>query len=518
MQAALRELIGLFDTVPAADRPYLVSKIAQHMCVTAAPSAEGLIEWLVDSRVIIPVSGSIEPLIEAIPWNHKDFQTSLKEFADRKQKCFPVFSLEDSEVLFLARSWFCYKDKLQPVRLIALYAKVAIPTHHDQIPALFLTCYKDDRMAKFFAAIGMIMADGAKDGITGYELEQVGKIRSEFEKHPTGNVILRQAAGNKLSRSIISAGADKRQKRENALTALAAARKLSEPELRTYLNDVELLAALNRDIPQFLDGKSFAQVLSELPPIWADLADALINIITDKQLFNQTANVQALQASLEKIKANADVTELLCWNEPSPEKRKIYIYENLFSKGMVLVSTFFNRIGEPLTLAQPQRFKTIDPEHMKIMFNKFLLGVRDPHTKLPLGHTNLTLLEQMMEKSPRAAPLATIARVLLPSADVDAKDLVMPRYELAKEFSFATAFADLVAACGEFSTSGVAEKYLATMQLWKDRNLFATTSRDDLVQTLCGIFYPDTEGQGDRTPALLLIAEFEQHGVVEFKE
>jgi hypothetical protein len=278
-----------------------------------------------------------------------------------------------------------------------------------------------------------------------------------------------------------------------------------------------MLAEMKKTIPQFLGDKTFSQLLTELPVVWAHLADAIINIVTDKQLFNYTVNVEFLQENLSKVKAQADISELLCWGEPSKEKRMVYVYENLFSKGMVDLSTFFIRINEPVTLAQPKRFNTLDPEHMKSMFNRFMNDVRHPYN-LPAGHTSLTLLERMMEKSPRAAPLAAIEKALIPSFDVNMAELVMPRYDLPKEFSFAAAFDGLVAAIGEFPTSGVAEKYLATMKLWQDNNLFAGSSRDDLVQTLCQLFYPDTEGQGDRTPALLLIAEFERNGVVAFKE
>jgi hypothetical protein len=291
----------------------------------------------------------------------------------------------------------------------------------------------------------------------------------------------------------------------NALTSLAVLISKPLPELRTYLNDVDLIAALKEKIPLFLGDKDLVTVMTWLSEEWAVLIKDMIDIIRDTTLFNYDVNINSLKASIAETKKCATIPELLCWGEPNEAKRKRWVYENLFKEGMVDPVKFFSIVGENSALAQPKKFNTIDPEHMQSMFDDFIAKVR----KHP------EVFDEMLKKSSRAAPLAAIERALLPPLEVNVADLVMPKLAVIKEFDFPSVFAEVASHFED--PKEVEEDFVKAMELWKEKDLFATSSRDDLIETLRSILFDDAECV-DMTPILLLLAEFEAHGVTQYGE
>ena len=279
----------------------------------------------------------------------------------------------------------------------------------------------------------------------------------------------------------------------------------SIPELRTHLRDADLVATLKEKVPALLGDKDLSAVLTSLSTEWSHLAKAIIDIIRDTTLFNYDENVQSLKSAIDMVKKSVDLPELLCWGEPNEAKRKRFVYENLFKEGMVDPLDFFSIVGENSALAQPKKFNTIDPEHMESMFDKFITKVKE-HPKI---------FEEMLKKSSRAAPLAAIERALLPPLEVNVAELEMPKLPAIKDFDFRTAFDELA---GYFENSkGLVEEFVKTMNTWKEKELFATSTRQDLIDTFCSVFYGEQE-HVDMTPIMLLLAQFEANGITNYGE
>jgi len=91
----------------------------------------------------------------------------------------------------------------------------------------------------------------------------------------------------------------------------------------------------------------------------------------------------------------------------------------------------------------------------------------------------------------------------------------MPKLPAIKEFDFRTVFDELA---DHFKNSkDLADEFVKTMNIWKEKDLFATSTRQDLIDTLCSVLY-GTVDHVDMTPIMLLLSQFEANGITNYDE
>jgi hypothetical protein len=432
----------------------------------------------------------------------------LRELAQRLQLAAKTRELSPDEIERLSGGFS--EESCEAINLICAlcdFAQVSKSSGRDWLQNLV----SSKQIVTFVRTLQEVCVNVKPYGFSKTQMEWLWSLLKLIDSYSFGKVLLKQAMLVKPSARLApdNFGNSKSKRRlveaKNALTELAELTEKSIPELRTHLRDADLVAALKEKVPALLGNKDLSAVLASLSTEWSHLAKAIIDIIRDTTLFNYDENVQSLKSAIDMVKKSVDLPELLCWGEPNEAKRKRFVYENLFKEGMVDPLDFFSIVGENSALAQPKKFNTIDPEHMESMFDKFITKVKE-HPKI---------FEEMLKKSSRAAPLAAIEHALLPPLEVNVAELEMPKLPAIKEFDFRTVFDELA---DHFKNSkDLADEFVKTMNIWKEKDLFATSTRQDLIDTLCSVLY-GTVDHVDMTPIMLLLSQFEANGITNYDE
>jgi len=505
----MEQLLKILEEIPEGNRQRFVDGIARKNVFNNVTRMDTLVKTMENhQRICVPL-GEFGALLEDLRYYEKAAYEKLLKFSTELQKNAKAYVIPEDDLKRLS-DWLDGESHQTAIKIVCEVGKIPPPIDLQAQPK-WLVEVVQSRLHDFVTALQETSLHGEAFGLTAHERDCCARTRKVFESNVTGTIVLRLAHLNKShSRKSSETFANSKSKRRivetsNALTELAKERSIPVPELRTLLKDADLVDALNEKVPTFLGGKDFPTVMASLTEEWATLANAMIGTICDKTLFNYNKNVEDLQYAINYVRSTVSLPELLCWGEPNEAKRKRWVYENLFKEGMVDPVKFFSIVGENSALAQPKKFNTIDPEHMQSMFDDFITKVR----KHP------EVFDEMLKKSSRAAPLAAIERALLPPLEVNVADLVMPKLAVIKEFDFPSVFAEVASHFED--PKAVEEEFVKAMELWKEKDLFATSSRDDLIETLRSILFDDADCV-DMTPILLLLAEFEAHGITQYGE
>lgn len=503
-----QELLKLIETMSPGSQDSLLQSICYKLSKSKTTNftLSAAIDALGHDDHLCLLTGEIGYFISS--YQCISIRKELKELAQRLQLAAKTRQLSSDEITQLVGGFS--EESLEAINLICAlcdFALVSRANSRDWLQNLV----SSKQIIVFVRTLQEVCVNAKPYGFSKTQLEWLWALLRLIDSYPYGKVLLKQAMLVKPSARLApdSFGNSKSKRRlievKNALTELAELIEISIPELRTHLRDADLVAALKEKVPAFLGDKDLPTVLTSLSTEWSHLAKAMIDIIRDTTLFNYDENVQSLKSAIDMVKKSVDLPELLCWGESNEAKRKRFVYDNLFKEGMVNPLEFFSVIGENSALAQPKKFNTIDPEHMESMFDKFITKVKE-YPKI---------FDEMLKKSSRAAPLTAIERALLPPLEVNVAELEMPKLPAIKEFDFRTVFDELA---DSFENSkDLADEFVKTMNIWKEKDLFATSTRQDLIDTLCSVLY-GTVDHVDMTPIMLLLSQFEANGITNYDE